>query len=187
MDDGDCHQCEESRWVRSDTTDVDRFGRLPLGGGIIRRQAVPDVEVHRRRPLRVAGGEEFDQPVMPLHRRAPVTAESQQLRPPHRLLVILEGESLFNDASALLIYRIAVGATLTGILSGWSVIPTLLIVTAGSVVLGLVLARVIGAVTAGVEGVAYGMVCGAFAGLIAAYVLYHRGLGQLTPAAETSR
>jgi NhaP-type Na+/H+ or K+/H+ antiporter len=32
------------------------------------------------------------------------------LRPPHRLLTILEGESLLNDASALLIYRLAVGA-----------------------------------------------------------------------------
>ena len=34
---------------------------------------------------------------------AAATAVLKQLRPPHRLLVILEGESLFNDASALLI------------------------------------------------------------------------------------
>ncbi len=33
---------------------------------------------------------------------AAATAVLKQLRPPHRLLVILEGESLFNDASALL-------------------------------------------------------------------------------------
>lgn len=33
---------------------------------------------------------------------------------PHRLLVILEGESLFNDATALLIYRLAVTAMLAG-------------------------------------------------------------------------
>src|SRR6266403_3035898 len=37
------------------------------------------------------------------------TAVLSELRPPHRVLVILEGESLFNDASALLIYRAAVG------------------------------------------------------------------------------
>ncbi|HYZ32090.1 MAG TPA: cation:proton antiporter, partial [Crenalkalicoccus sp.] len=30
----------------------------------------------------------------------------RQLRPPHRVLVILEGESLLNDATALLIYRV---------------------------------------------------------------------------------
>jgi CPA1 family monovalent cation:H+ antiporter len=44
---------------------------------------------------------------------AAATAVLRQLRPPHRLLVILEGESLFNDASALLIYRLAVGAAAT--------------------------------------------------------------------------
>ena len=36
------------------------------------------------------------------------TAVLRQLRPPHRILTILEGESLLNDASALLIYRLAV-------------------------------------------------------------------------------
>src|SRR5688500_14045946 len=72
---------------------------------------------------------------------AAATTVLKQLRPPHRLLVILEGESLFNDASALLIYRMAVGATIAGAFSGWSVLPTLLIVTVGSVVLALVLAR----------------------------------------------
>jgi CPA1 family monovalent cation:H+ antiporter len=56
--------------------------------------------------------------------------------------VILEGESLFNDASALIVYRIAVGATLGSLVVGWNVVPMLLAVTVGSVVLGLVLARV---------------------------------------------
>ena len=41
---------------------------------------------------------------------AAATAVLRQLKPPHRLLTILEGESLLNDASALLIYRLAVGA-----------------------------------------------------------------------------
>jgi ABC-type nitrate/sulfonate/bicarbonate transport system substrate-binding protein len=67
----------------------------------------------------------------------------KQLRPPHRLLVILEGESLFNDASALLIYRFAVGAAIAGVLSPAEAIPTFFIVTLGSVVLGYVLARMV--------------------------------------------
>src|SRR4029453_8170715 len=71
---------------------------------------------------------------------AAATTVLKQLRPPHRLLVILEGESLFNDASALLVYRMAVAATATGFVSGWAVVPTLLGVTVGSVVLGVVLA-----------------------------------------------
>ena len=39
---------------------------------------------------------------------AAATAVLRQLRPPHRILTILEGETLLNDASALLIYRLAV-------------------------------------------------------------------------------
>src|SRR3954462_13935696 len=41
------------------------------------------------------------------------TTVLRPLRPPHRLLTILEGESLLNDASALLIYRLAVTAAAT--------------------------------------------------------------------------
>jgi CPA1 family monovalent cation:H+ antiporter len=89
---------------------------------------------------------------------AAATAVLRQLRPPHRLLVILEGESLFNDASALLVYRLAVGATVTGTLSGWAVLPTLLWVTLGSVVLAMVLARLTLAVTARVTDVATAVV-----------------------------
>jgi monovalent cation/hydrogen antiporter len=73
---------------------------------------------------------------------AAATAVLEQLRLPHRLLVILEGESLFNDASALLIYRFAVGAALTGSFSGWMAVPLLLAGSVGSVLLGVVLARV---------------------------------------------
>jgi CPA1 family monovalent cation:H+ antiporter len=60
---------------------------------------------------------------------------------PHRILVILEGESLLNDASALLIYRAAVGAALGGAFGAWQV-PALLGSVLGGVVLGIVLARV---------------------------------------------
>src|SRR5713226_7733541 len=49
------------------------------------------------------------------------------LRPPHRILTILQGESLFNDASALLIYRLAIGAVAMNSVSVRSVAPTLLL------------------------------------------------------------
>jgi monovalent cation/hydrogen antiporter len=96
---------------------------------------------------------------------AAATTVLKQLRPPHRLLVILEGESLFNDASALLVYRLAVGATAAGFLSGWSVLPMLLLVTAGSVVLALVLARLTLVVSARIRDVSTAVVvqfCTAF-------------------------
>ena len=85
---------------------------------------------------------------------AAATAVLRQLRPPHRILVIIEGESLFNDASALLVYRLAVAAALTGSFSGWRALPTLALVTVGSILLGAVLARVILLLTARVEDVA---------------------------------
>src|SRR4051812_2318805 len=89
---------------------------------------------------------------------AAATTVLKQLRPPHRLLVILEGESLFNDASALIVYRLAVGATVAGFLSGWSVLPTLLVVTLGSIVLALVLARLTIEITARISDIATAVV-----------------------------
>ena len=65
----------------------------------------------------------------------------RQLRPPHRIVTILEGESLLNDASALLIYRLAVGATAMTALSIGRLVPSMLLVLVGSVVAGVVLAR----------------------------------------------
>src|SRR5215203_7336495 len=110
---------------------------------------------------------------------AAATTVLKQLRPPHRLLVILEGESLFNDASALLIYRLAVGATITGVLSGWSVLPMLLVVTVGSVVLGLVLAPLTLAVNARINDVSTAVVvqfCSTFAVWILAERLHLSGI-----------
>lgn len=65
----------------------------------------------------------------------------RRLRPPHRIVVILQGESLFNDASALLVYRLAVTATMTGAVSGWTIAPLFLLTCGGGVVVGIVLAK----------------------------------------------
>ena len=110
---------------------------------------------------------------------AAATTVLKQLRPPNRLLVILEGESLFNDASALLVYRLAVGAMMAGSLSGWSVLPTLLVVTVGSVVLGLVLSRVTLFVSRRISDVATAVVfqfCGTFFVWILAEQLHLSGI-----------
>src|SRR5262249_5401904 len=60
------------------------------------------------------------------------TAVLRQLRPPHRILTILEGESLLNDASALLIFRLAVGAVAANGFSIAAVAPTFLLAVVGS-------------------------------------------------------
>jgi NhaP-type Na+/H+ or K+/H+ antiporter len=63
---------------------------------------------------------------------AAAIAVLRQLRPPHRILTILEGESLLNDATALLIYRLAVGAVAMSAFSIGAIAPLLLLVVAGS-------------------------------------------------------
>src|SRR5258705_9728505 len=57
---------------------------------------------------------------------AAATAVLRQLRPPHRILTILGGESLLNDANAVLIYRLAVGAAAGNSFSVSAVAPTVL-------------------------------------------------------------
>ena len=71
---------------------------------------------------------------------AAATAVLRGLRPPHRLLTILEGESLLNDATALLIYRLALGAVAADGFSIAAVAPAFLFAVIGSVVVGPALA-----------------------------------------------
>ena len=64
------------------------------------------------------------------------TAVLRPMRPPHRLLTILEGESLLNDASALLIYRLAVGSVGASGFSVAEAAPAFFLGIAGSIVVG---------------------------------------------------
>ena len=71
---------------------------------------------------------------------AAATAVLKQITVPHRILTLLEGESLLNDASALLIYRIAVGAAVAGSFSWSSTMPIFGLGILGSVIAGPVIA-----------------------------------------------
>jgi monovalent cation/hydrogen antiporter len=76
------------------------------------------------------------------------TTVLRDLRLPHRVSVILEGEALLNDASSLLIYRLAVATVLAGgSISAEAIAPALLLSLLGSVVAGLGLAWVAGRLT----------------------------------------
>ena len=72
---------------------------------------------------------------------AAASAILRQLHIPHRMVVILEGESLLNDATALLIYRLAVSAAMgstfsTGVVA-WQGLAMI-----GSVIAGFLLAQI---------------------------------------------
>ena len=78
---------------------------------------------------------------------AAATAVVRQVRLPFRLLKILEGESLLNDASALLIYRLAILAAVGGGLSFSSFAPIFILTVFGSVAAGLTTAFLISPMT----------------------------------------
>jgi monovalent cation/hydrogen antiporter len=67
-------------------------------------------------------------------------AVMRQIAPPFRIRVVLEGESLLNDATALLTYRLAVAAVAAGSFSPVGALPTFALVVFGSVVAGWLLA-----------------------------------------------
>ncbi len=75
---------------------------------------------------------------------AAATAIMRQVGLPHRLLSILEGESLLNDASALFIYRLAMMAVATGTLGFQDYLPVFLLTVLGSVAAGIALAFLLG-------------------------------------------
>jgi CPA1 family monovalent cation:H+ antiporter len=72
---------------------------------------------------------------------AAATAVLRQVNLPYRILKILEGESLLNDASALLIYRVAVGVAAVKHFSWSEFAPGVALALAGSLVAGYLFAR----------------------------------------------
>ena len=66
------------------------------------------------------------------------TAIMSAMRIPRRIIVILEGESLVNDATALVAYRFAVAAAATGAFSLPAASARLVLVSVGGVAVGLV-------------------------------------------------
>jgi len=65
------------------------------------------------------------------------TAIAQRLKIPRRIITILEGESLVNDSTALVAYRFAVVAVLTGTFSLAQAGGQFVLVSAGGIVTGL--------------------------------------------------
>lgn len=73
---------------------------------------------------------------------AAATAILRQVKLPYRIQKILEGESLLNDASSLLIYRVAVGLIATEHMRVREFVPSLAVALLGSLAAGYVLAQV---------------------------------------------
>jgi len=70
---------------------------------------------------------------------------------PRRLITLVEGENLTNDWTALVLYRFAVAAVVSGSFSIWTAIPEFLATGVGGVIIGLVAGRIIREVRARID------------------------------------
>ena len=84
---------------------------------------------------------------------AAATAVMRQVKLPHKLLKIIEGESLLNDASALLIYRLAIMTAVGGHVGFGSFAPMFLLTIFGSLAAGVACAFVLRPLTTGLRDV----------------------------------
>jgi Na+/H+ antiporter len=66
------------------------------------------------------------------------TAIAEHLKVPRRIITILEGEGLLNDAVTFVTYRVAVAAVVTGVFSLQEAIPQFVLAAVGGVAIGLV-------------------------------------------------
>lgn len=71
------------------------------------------------------------------------TALCQRLGVHPRIVTVLEGESLINDASGLVVYKMAIAAAATGVFSLWSASISFAYVAIGGVIIGLIVGRLV--------------------------------------------
>jgi len=70
------------------------------------------------------------------------TAILSKLNMPRRIVTVLEGESLVNDASGLVLYKFAVAAAMSGVFSLFDGSVQFVLVTVGGIAIGMLLAGV---------------------------------------------
>ena len=96
----------------------------------------------RDRPLSWAAGFVLGAVVSPTDPLA-ATAIARQLGVPRRAVAIIEGESLVNDGTALVLYKFAVAAVVTGSFSLLDASGSFVWSVLGGIAVGLVVGRVI--------------------------------------------
>ncbi|HSU93556.1 MAG TPA: Na+/H+ antiporter [Gemmatimonadaceae bacterium] len=128
--------------VREFKRNIDKIGTLAVGLvivttaviAVVARMMFPDLPW----PVAVALGAIISPPDA-----VAATAIVSRLRVPPRVITVLEGESLVNDASALVLYRTAVAAAVTGVFSwGESIVRFFIDAGIGSLI-GLLVAWLI--------------------------------------------
>jgi CPA1 family monovalent cation:H+ antiporter len=103
------------------------------------------------------------------------TAIARQLGVPRRLVTLIEGESLVNDSSALIAYRVAVAAAIGGSFSLFDASVDFVVAVVGGIGVGLVVGAGIAEVRRRLDDVPVEVTISLFAGFVA--YLPAKGLG----------
>ena len=118
-----------------------RYNLRPIGllaiGGVLFTTTALAVTLHYLLGLPWALGFLLGAIISPPDAIAPL-AIMRELGAPRRLLVVLEGEGLVNDAIALVVYRFAVAAVVTGAFSMSAALARFGVIVVGELIYGLV-------------------------------------------------
>ncbi len=123
-----------NNWVPISTLVIAAVGLTTAGVAVVAHRLMPDMPWAAAIALGAI--------VAPPDAAAAIAILSQ-VKLPHRMVKVLEGESLLNDASALLIYRIAVGAVVMQHLTWREVAPMIALALVGSILAGLLAGRLV--------------------------------------------
>src|SRR2546430_2956070 len=139
--------------VRSFKADIGNIGSLAVGLVVASTAAVASVALAlvpaMTLPIAVALGAIVSPPDA-----VAATAVMERLAVPRRVIRLLEGESLLNDATALTIYRLALVAALAATpLFTLALVGNLLVVAIGGVVVGLAVAWIAAGIRSRIEDI----------------------------------
>jgi monovalent cation/hydrogen antiporter len=100
----------------------------------------------------------------------------QRVALPRKLLVLLEGESLLNDATGLVLYKFSIAVVLTGVFSMQSAVGEFVLLSVGGVLLGAAFAYLVYKVLAYLEDTALVILASALPGWLCYVVGEHLGV-----------
>ncbi|QIG95320.1 MULTISPECIES: cation:proton antiporter [unclassified Bradyrhizobium] len=122
-----------NNWLPVSTLVLVAVGITTVAVAVVARWLLPDMPW----PVAIALGAIVAPPDA-----AAATAILRQVKLPYRIQKILEGESLLNDASSLLIYRVAVGLIAAEHMKVREFVPSLAVALVGSLAAGYLFAQV---------------------------------------------
>jgi NhaP-type Na+/H+ or K+/H+ antiporter len=117
-----------------------RFNLRPIGllsvGGVVFTTLAVAVAAHWLMDLPWSVGFELGAIISPPDAIAPLSI-ARRMEIPRRILVVLEGEALANDATALILYRFAVAAVSLGVFSFGEAAGTFAAIFVGEILWGI--------------------------------------------------